>query len=1039
MCDEEKTVYVNNKSTPKRIKNEEETVYIGKDDMISGEETVYIGKDNVTSGEETVYIGKDNVTSGEEIVYIGKEYAASEEETEYIGRNNVVRGEGTVCVDKSVEKEAVNNPRMQTEEMPKTELMQKSTDKDEISVLYYLPENTMLQKRYRINAVLGEGGFGITYSGWDITLNIPVAIKEYYPTGLVTRNTTVGKTTQVIPILPAKYGTQFRDGIDRVLDEARRMAKFRNTQGIVGVYDFFEANSTAYIVMEYIDGCTLDVYYKNNRMDNITLFNMLVPVMDAIQLLHNEGIIHRDISPDNIMVDHDGNFKLLDFGAARGYTEESLTTISVILKKSYAPEEQFRSKGTQGPWTDVYALGATIYELITGQTPPMSIERLAEDEIIDIRKLAPSLTKGQSETIMTALAVRSKDRWQSVDEFKNALLHSTGAVAVKETDTLQSNAEDEVKESVYNKDGMKSGFKAVFGKRTTKYIATGGMLAACVFLFAVLAGQTGAKGTGYLGIMAADIPDDVTQQYDIAEGVYITEVYANTPAAEGNFAAGDIISALDSTDITSFDDFSKRMDDYDEGDEVEITVLHLDQGEYKEDIREVQLVNKNEQPPVNILVSSIDDVPDYNVESSYEDLDIKFVGAETSSDSMEHLRVYLAIYNPNPDTREVCFKQLLINGVRVDQGRGIGEIKGESEMIVTIATGYSSLLNSQIGDEMRELSVRYEYADEEDVVRECIDSGFVFHFGDSNVTRGDEGNPEEDISDKESKEGTEMNDTDDIDGADGSAGENGAVFNFVVPDYLDVKYISCENRYGYITFFYNITNKGRESRYIDFQSYGFIKGIDMRSTSEGKHNIDPGETTSIGCKFDWDEINAVGFERINNVVFKMKVKENEDAEEYLDVFNQCIRLDEEEDTWIACAFDEIDNSDVETTGTQNYSFDQQNFSVRYAGYLNQYGYITYYFHVTNHGSLPLYCRVDKYQAVNGISISSTSKGNSTIMPGTASAVGCTIDWDDVENAGIEEVQDVVLSMYEKNDKDSEEKNEFTYRIAYTNEGYVANN
>lgn len=1019
MNDEEKTVYLNNKNTPEQIK--------------TGEETVYIGKNNAAGGEKAAYVGKENASGGEE--------------TAYIGKNNAVQGEGTLYVGRPAEKKAVKTPqiqankvaRMQAAKASETRNVHRDTGEGDVRVLYYLPINTMLQKRYRINAVLGEGGFGITYSGWDVTLNIPVAIKEYYPSGLVTRNATRGKTTQVVPVSPAKYGPQFRDGIDRVLDEARRMAKFRNTQGIVGVYDFFKANSTAYIVMEYIDGCTLDVYYKNNRLDNVTLFNMLVPVMDAIQMLHNEGIIHRDISPDNIMVDRGGNFKLLDFGAARGYTEESLTTISVILKKSYAPEEQFRSKGIQGPWTDVYALGASIYELITGQTPPMSIDRLAEDEIIDIRESAPSLTKGQSEAIMTALAVRSKDRWQSVDEFKNALLYATGAAPVKETDTLLSNEKNGEKKSGYNKEGIKSELSAVFGKRTAKYIAIGGALAACVFLIAVLAGQTGAKGIGYLGIMAADIPDDVTQQYNIAEGVYITEVYADTPAAERNFAAGDIISALDSTDITSYGDFSKFMGDYDEGDEVEITVLYLDRGEYKEEIREVQLANKNEQPSVKMLVSGIDDIPSYNVESDYEDLDIKFVGAETSSDSMEHLNVYLAIYNPNPDTREVSFKQLLINGVRVDRGRNIGEMKGESEMIVTIATGYSSLLNSQIGDEMRELSVRYEYGDEEGTVRECIDSGFVFHFGDSNVTRGDEGNPKEDISDKESKEGTVMNDTDDIDGADGSAGENGTVFNFVVPDYLDVKYISCENRYGYITFFYNITNKGRESRYIDFQSYGFIKGIDIRSTSEGKHNIDPGETTSIGCKFDWEDISAVGFEKINNVVFKMKVKENEDAEEYLDVFNQCIRLDEEEDTWIACAFDEIDNSDVETTGTKNYSFDQQNFSVRYAGYLNQYGYIIYYFHVTNHGSLPLYCGFDKYQVVNGISISSTYKGNSKIMPGTASAVGCKFDWDDVKNAGIEEVQDVLFSMYEKNDKDSEEKNEFTYGIVYENDDYTANN
>ncbi len=303
MNDEEKTVYLNNKNTPEQIK----------------------------TGEETVYIGKNNAAGGEKTTNPGEGHAAGGEETTYIGRNNAVHGESTVYVGGSVEKEA--------DKAPETETVQRNMDESDVSVLYYLPVNTMLQKRYRIHTVLGEGGFGITYSGWDVILNIPVAIKEYYPSGLVTRNVTFGKTTQVVPVSPAKYGMQFRDGIDRVLDEARRMAKFRNTQGIVGVYDFFEANSTAYIVMEYIDGCTLDIYYKNNRIDNITLFNMLVPVMDAIQLLHNEGIIHRDISPDNIMVDNDGNFKLLDFGAARGYTEESLTTISVILKKSYAPEE----------------------------------------------------------------------------------------------------------------------------------------------------------------------------------------------------------------------------------------------------------------------------------------------------------------------------------------------------------------------------------------------------------------------------------------------------------------------------------------------------------------------------------------------------------------------------------------------------------------------------------------------------------------------------------------------------------------------------
>jgi len=288
--------------------------------------------------------------------------------------------------------------------------------------VYYLPTNYMLQDRYRIDSVLGSGGFGITYSCWDTTLKTKVAIKEYYPSGLVARNS---KTSQVVPMASEKYVIEFRAGIDRVIDEARRMARFRNTPGFVGVYDFFEANNTAYIVMEFIDGLTLDAYCKAQKVDNTSLIKMLVPIMDALQVLHSEGIIHRDISPDNIMVDYNGNLKLLDFGAARGFVEGQSNAMSVILKKSYAPEEQYRTKGKQGPWTDVYALGATIYELITGQTPPSSIDRLLDDEIIDIRQLALSLTNAQADAIMTALSVKYDQRWKSMEDFKNALLGLT--------------------------------------------------------------------------------------------------------------------------------------------------------------------------------------------------------------------------------------------------------------------------------------------------------------------------------------------------------------------------------------------------------------------------------------------------------------------------------------------------------------------------------------------------------------------------------------------------------------------------------------
>ena len=967
--------------------------------MNNEEKTVYLNNGSVNkqkNGENTVYIGQDNSVRGENTVYIGKESKAVQTET---GRSHVERNES------------------------------------DTNVLYYLPVNTMLQKRYRINSVLGQGGFGITYSGWDVTLNIPVAIKEYYPSGIVTRNATFGKTTQVVPISSAKYGIQFRDGIDRVLDEARRMAKFRNTPGIVGICDFFEANSTAYIVMEYIDGCTIDEYCKNNRMDNITLFNMLVPVMDALQVLHNEGIIHRDISPDNIMVDKHGNFKLLDFGAARGYSEESLTTMSVILKKNYAPEEQFRTKGNQGPWTDVYALGAAIYELITGQTPPPSIDRLVEDEIIDIRELAPSLTKGQAAAIMIALAVRQKDRWQSVDEFKNALLHSAGVVSPKPSEASHSNDSKKIKTDRLNSKGQDVKNKLSVKGRTIpkKYFGIGIALAAVILLISIFVKNIVDKGPGYLGVILSDIPADITQQYDIAEGVYITGVYSGTPAAKSNFVAGDIISALDSTDITSYDDFSNLMDDYDEGDKVKITFFHLDNGEYKEDTKTVKLANKNEQDPFSVLISSVDVASDNIAESNYEDLDIKFMGAEKSSLFDNQLEVYLAINNPNSDTEKIRINSLSINGVKVDDGQAVDGINGDSETIVKISVDYTSILANQIGDEMHEMIVQYRFFDEHNVTRECIDSGFVFHLGDSNVIRNDDAQNRDEESDEE----TEISNADDINEADASVEGKEAAFNFVVPNYLDVKYVSCENRSGYITFFYNITNNSKESKYVNFQSYEYVKGIDIGNTTKGKKTLDPGETSSIGCTFDWDIISAVGFEEINNVVFKIVVKENSDTKEYLDEFNQCVRFDESQESWVACSYDEIDNSDIETTGTKNYSYDQRNFSVRYAGFLNRSGYITYYMQVSNNGDLPLYCDFDSYQTVNGISIGCTTKGNNTILPGTSSAVGCTISWDNARNAGIETISDVVFKMYEKSDKDSEEQNAFAYGITYSNDEYVA--
>ena len=164
------------------------------------------------------------------------------------------------------------------------------------------------------------------------------------------------------------------------MKEAKTLAKFNTEDDVVNVIDFFEENGTAYIVMEFVDGETLsDIVAQKGKLTPDETLALLLPVMDSLKKVHAQGLIHRDISPDNIMVTN-GKVKLLDFGAARSMQAESNKSLSVMLKPGYAPEEQYRSKGEQGPWTDVYALCATMYKCVTGTTPDDATQRVYDDE-----------------------------------------------------------------------------------------------------------------------------------------------------------------------------------------------------------------------------------------------------------------------------------------------------------------------------------------------------------------------------------------------------------------------------------------------------------------------------------------------------------------------------------------------------------------------------------------------------------------------------------------------------------------------------------
>ena len=281
--------------------------------------------------------------------------------------------------------------------------------------LYCLRKGTRLIGRYTVEGVLGQGGFGITYLGMDELHKKKVAIKEFFPQGIVTRNIEYEDTVTVTLVGEKE---NYDKGKERFLKEAQTMAMFSKDKGIVKALDFFEINNTAYIVMEYLEGVTLKQYLRENkRIVAEDLVELLVPLIEALDEIHSQGLIHRDISPDNIMVLPDGRIKLMDFGAARDYTEFGEKSLSIVLKPGYAPPEQYQTHGVQGPWTDIYALCATMYKCITGENPPDAIERVMDDHLKKISAFGIPVLPQIEEAIIKGMSVAANDRYQNVGDF----------------------------------------------------------------------------------------------------------------------------------------------------------------------------------------------------------------------------------------------------------------------------------------------------------------------------------------------------------------------------------------------------------------------------------------------------------------------------------------------------------------------------------------------------------------------------------------------------------------------------------------------
>lgn len=293
-----------------------------------------------------------------------------------------------------------------------------------------LKPGVILKERYKIEEVIGAGGFGITYRAWDPLLQSYVAIKEYYPSGIATRSADSSKVC--VPV--GQEQREYHRGRIRFLKEAQDVARFQSEPNIVSIYDYLEENNTAYMVMEYLHGCTLKQYIREHggRLDTDHILHICLSVLDALAVVHKAGMIHRDISPENIFICEDLTVKLIDFGAAKQVYLDGEQTMSVVLKPGYAPPEQYAKKDKQGPWTDIYALGATLYFAATGEKPEESFGRVLEDTIKPVCEVNPEIPRAMSQVIMRAMSVKIEDRYQTVEAMREALLAGEGQNAQME-------------------------------------------------------------------------------------------------------------------------------------------------------------------------------------------------------------------------------------------------------------------------------------------------------------------------------------------------------------------------------------------------------------------------------------------------------------------------------------------------------------------------------------------------------------------------------------------------------------------------------
>lgn len=604
---------------------------------------------------------------------------------------------------------------------------------------YHLKPGTILNGCYIVGKVIGYGGFGVTYLGYNMVFEQKVAIKEYLPSEFATRCTGDEKVT----IFSGDKEEQFAAGIIKFIEEAKKLAKFKDVPGIVSISDSFMANNTAYIVMEYLEGETLkEKINKEGKLPFDTAVALMDPVLNALMEVHKEGIIHRDISPDNIFVTDSGEVKLLDFGAARFATTSHSRSLSVIIKPGYAPEEQYRSRGDQGSWTDVYACAATLYKLITGVTPEDSMERKEKDTLVFPSKLGIKISKNAEISIMNALNLRVEDRTQTIEEFKNEL-NSTTEVRRRKNKKNKTDiggwplwlkivsgvaAAAVILSIVLILTGVIE-VKGIMANQVTS-LAEGNVYVPNVINYALdEAEKIASEKTLLIQIMdkrnSEIIPSDYVLAQNLAEGMVVEE----GAVLELVVSAGKEIVYMINFEGMSEDDVIRMAEEMGLVIEKEEEASELPKGYViKQEIPEGEAVEKGST--IKIIVSSGDDAYDENAETEVPNV----VGKTWETAKIEIQNAKLYIYKTGSEYSDTVPKNQIISqdiaaGSKVNEGTQVGVIVSlgvEKTRVPDVQYLTSENASQKLKNANLKVSVKYEDSDtvaKDHVIRQSVAAG----------------------------------------------------------------------------------------------------------------------------------------------------------------------------------------------------------------------------------------------------------------------------------------------------------------------------